>query len=326
MMVALIAAAAFFVLITAGFAFGLYGGSRDALSKRARGLRRGERKNRKAKTQATQAVSVKKSSGGTLPIIEAFAKRFLPKQSVLRDRLARTGMALSIGGYLLISIAFAVVGGVAAVIAGLSVAPSIPVGVIAGLLLPHMLIGFLIGRRRKKFLNLFPDAIDLIVRGVKSGLPVTESMAVVGRELEAPVGEEFRRISDGIRFGQPLDVVLWDTAQRLATPEFNFFVITISIQQETGGNLAETLNNLSDILRKRKQMRLKIKALSSEAKASAMILGALPVVMFGVLYGMNPDYETAMLTDPRGHMMLAGGIGSLLVGTLVMAKMVRFEI
>ena len=325
-MIALVAGAAFFVLVAAGFAFGLFGGSRDALRKRALGLRRGDRRSRKVKTEASQSVSVKKTSGRTLPIIEAFAKRFLPRQSILRDRLARTGLQLSIGGYLLMSVAFALIGAVGAFVAGLPPAPSIPVGLIAGLLLPHMTIGFLIGRRRKKFLNLFPDAIDLIVRGVKSGLPVTESMAVVGRELEDPVGEEFRRISDGIRFGQPLDVVLWDTAQRLATSEFNFFVITISIQQETGGNLAETLNNLSDILRKRKQMRLKIKALSSEAKASAMILGALPIIMFGVLYGMNPEYETAPLTDPRGHMMLAGGIGSLLVGTVVMAKMVRFEI
>ncbi len=325
-MIPLVAAAAFLVLVAAGFALGLFGSSRDAVRKRALGLRRGERRTRKAKAQATQSVSVKKSTGRTLPIIEALAKRFLPRQSVLRDRLARTGLQLSIGGYLLMSVAFALIGAAAAFIAGLPLAPSIPVGMIAGLLLPHMAIGFLIGRRRKKFLNLFPDAIDLIVRGVKSGLPVTESMAVVGRELEEPVGSEFRRISDGIRFGQPLDVVLWETAERLGTPEFNFFVITISIQQETGGNLAETLGNLSDILRKRKQMRLKIKALSSEAKASALILGALPLIMFGVLYTMNPDYETALLTDPRGQLMVGGALASLLVGTLVMAKMVRFEI
>jgi tight adherence protein B len=321
-----VAVAAFFLLFAAGLAFGLFGSSRAAVRKRALGLRRGERRSRKAKTEASQSVSVKKTSGRTLPIIEAMAKRFLPRQSVLRDRLARTGLQLSIGAYLLMSVAFAVIGATGAVVAGLPLVPSIPVGLIVGLLLPHATIGFLIARRRKNFITLFPDAIDLIVRGVKSGLPVTESMAVVGRELEDPVGEEFRRISDGIRFGQPLDVVLWDTAQRLATPEFNFFVITISIQQETGGNLAETLNNLSDILRKRKQMRLKIKALSSEAKASAMILGALPLVMFGVLYTMNPEYEAALLSDPRGHIMLAGGLGSLLVGTAVMAKMVRFEI
>ncbi len=322
----IVAGVAFLVLAAAGFAFGLFGGSRDALRKRALELRRGERRSRKAKAAAGQSVSVKKNAGGTLPIIESLAKRLLPRQSVLRDRLARTGLRLSIGGYLLISIAFGIVGAIAAFLAGAPPAPSIPVGIIAGLLLPHATIGFLIARRRKKFLNLFPDAIDLIVRGVKSGLPVTESMAVVGRELEDPVGEEFRRVSDGIRFGQPLDVVLWETAQRLAAPEFNFFVITISIQQETGGNLAETLNNLSDILRKRKQMRLKIKALSSEAKASAMILGALPLVMFAVLYTMNPEYEAALLSDPRGHVMLAGGLGSLLVGAVVMAKMVRFEI
>lgn len=320
------AGAAFAVLVAAAFAFGLIGGSRDRIRARALRMRRGEKRVRRRRVRNEAAVSVKKATGRAVPGLEAVARRVLPRQTVLRDRLARTGLAITIGAYLSVSLALAFIAWVAALIGGLGVATALPVGIAAGAALPHLATGFLGGRRRKKFLDLLPDAIDLIVRGVKSGLPVTESMAVVGRELADPVGAEFRRIADGIRFGRGLDEVLWDTARRLDTPEFNFFVITISIQQETGGNLAETLGNLSDILRKRKQMRLKIKALSSEAKASAMILGALPLVMFAALMAMNPEYESALLTDPRGHMMAGAGLMSLLVGALVMGKMVRFEI
>lgn len=155
---------------------------------------------------------------------------------------------------------------------------------------------------------------------------MTESIATVGREMEDPVGVEFRRIADGVRFGQQLEEVLWETAKRLSLPEFNFFVISLSVQRETGGNLGETLANLSDILRRRKQMKLKIKAMSSEARASAMILGSLPFVMFGIVYAMNPSYASELFTDPRGMMMAAAGVTSMMIGIGVMAKMVRFEI
>jgi tight adherence protein B len=321
----LAAVAVFAVLVAAAFAVGLVGGSRDHVRARARRLSRGEKRARR-RVRTAQPVSVKRSDGRSVPGLEALARRVLPRQTLLRDRLARAGLSITIGAYLSVSMAVALVGLVGALIGGLALAAALPAGIAAGAALPHVATGYLAGRRRRRFLDLLPDAIDLIVRGVKSGLPVTESMAVVGRELADPVGAEFRRIADGIRFGRPLDEVLWDSARRLATPEFNFFVITISIQQETGGNLAETLANLSDILRKRKQMRLKIKALSSEAKASALILGCLPIVMFLALMAMNPAYESALINDPRGQVMAAAGVLSLLVGALVMAKMVRFEI
>ena len=181
-------------------------------------------------------------------------------------------------------------------------------------------------RRRKKFLAILPDALDLIVRGLRSGLPVTESIAAVGREMADPLGTEFRRISDGVRFGQQLEEAVWDTAKRLDLQEFNFFVISMSIQRETGGNLGEALGNLSDILRGRQRMRLKIKAMSSEARASAMILGSLPFIMFGIVYAINPGYASLLFTDSRGIMLSAIGATSLIVGVAIMAKMVRFEI
>ena len=165
-----------------------------------------------------------------------------------------------------------------------------------------------------------------MVRGLRSGLPVTECIKAVGREVPDPVGGEFRRITDEIKFGSKVNEAMWSAAHRLDMAEFKFFVVSLSVQQETGGNLAETLANLSEILRRRKQMRLKIKAMSSEAKASAMILGSLPFVMFCIIYLMNPGYESVLFTDPRGKIMLAVGLGAMGSGILVMSRMVRFEI
>ncbi|MEQ9360328.1 MAG: type II secretion system F family protein, partial [Rhodospirillales bacterium] len=129
-----------------------------------------------------------------------------------------------------------------------------------------------------------------------------------------------------VKFGAKINDALWATAHRLDIPEFKFFVVSLSVQQETGGNLAETLANLSDILRRRRQMKLKIKAMSSEAKASAMILGSLPFVMFCIIYLMNPDYESLLFTDPRGRLILGGGLVAMAMGVFVMSRMVRFEI
>jgi tight adherence protein B len=246
---------------------------------------------------------------------------------VLRDRLARTGYNLTIGTYLmicggLVPIVFAA----AALGFGLKAPLAALVALAAGLGLPHIGVGVVAGRYRGRFLAVLPDAIDLMVRGLKSGLPVTESIGAVAREMQQPLAGEFRRVTDGVRFGRGLEEVLWEAARRLDIPEFNFFVISLSIQRETGGNLAETLANLSDILRRRRQMRQKIKAMSSEAKASAYILGSLPFAMFGIVYCVNPGYASVLFTDPRGLVMLGGGLVSLGIAIVVIVKMIRFEI
>jgi tight adherence protein B len=141
-----------------------------------------------------------------------------------------------------------------------------------------------------------------------------------------PVGREFRLITDAIKFGTTLEKALWDASDRLGIQEFKFFVISLSVQKETGGNLGETLANLSDILRRRHQMKLKIKAMSSEARASAMILGSLPFIMFGIIFLLNTDYAMDLFTDPRGRAMLVAVLLIMGMGILVMRKMVRFEI
>jgi tight adherence protein B len=191
---------------------------------------------------------------------------------------------------------------------------------------PHLVIGFLGRRRLKKFLDGFPEAIDLIVRGVRSGLPVTECLKAVASESVGPIAVEFALIADAIKFGKSLNEALDACSNRLDLAEFRFFMIALSIQQETGGNLAETLSNLSDVLRRRRQMRLKIKAFSSEAKASAYIIGSLPFLMEGLIMSVNSSYAIQLFTDDRGLVMVAAGMMSFLMGIVVMAKMVRFEV
>ena len=262
-----------------------------------------------------------------IPFVDTLFRWLMPRPALLRQRLQRTGRRLNPGEYGLICF---VIGGITGVLIdqllGMSPAISILFGISAGLGLPHMAINFLINRRIKAFIADFPEAIDLIVRGLKSGLPIPESIRTVANEMKDPIGLEFRSVTEKIKLGVTMDDALAEIAERITAPEYRFFVISLAVQRETGGNLAETLENLSDILRKRRQMRLKIKAMSSEANASAMILGSLPFAMFGILAVVNFDYVGQLFTDPRGHFLLGAGLGSLAMGIFVMRKMVRFEI
>jgi tight adherence protein B len=165
-----------------------------------------------------------------------------------------------------------------------------------------------------------------LVRGLKSGMPVSETLSVIAKEIAGPVGEEFKLVVEKIKIGKSMEESLQDTADRLGTAEFQFFVITLAIQRETGGNLAETLANLADVLRKRAQMKLKIRAMSSESKASAYIVGSLPFFVFGMIWMVNQKYLAGFFYEPR--LMIAGLGGALwmAIGVFIMAKMVSFEI
>ena len=186
--------------------------------------------------------------------------------------------------------------------------------------------GHFIKRRLNQFTARFPDAIDLLVRGLRSGLPVTETLTVVAKEIPGPVGEEFKTAVERMKIGRTMEESLQVTADKLGTPEFQFFVITLAIQRETGGNLAETLGNLADVLRKRSQMKLKIKAMSSESKASAYIVGSLPFIVFGLIYWVNPHYIGGFFEDERLIITGLGGLVWMSIGVFIMAKMVSFEI
>lgn len=277
---------------------------------------------------AATAASIKiEESTSAIPMMDELARRLVPRRAILNDRLARTGRSISAGSYAMVCVGVGVlIGLIAYFLFTLAPALAALLGVAGGVGLPHIIIGVMIARRTKAFLAQFPEAIELIVRGIKSGLPVTEEIAVVGREMTGPVGVEFRKISDALRFGQTLEEALWEAAGRLGVPEFNFFVISLSVQRETGGNLAETLENLADILRRRRVMKLKIKAMSSEARASAYIIGSLPFLMLGILFLVAPDYIIQLFTDQRGNIMLGGAVMLQALGVFIMFKMVRFDI
>jgi tight adherence protein B len=258
--------------------------------------------------------------------LDSYAIRFLPKPELLRQRLSRTGRNWTLGRYGMVCLGIVVVVTALLLLKGMPFLLALLVGLTVGLGLPHKTVSIMIGRRIAQFTARFPDAIELLVRGLRSGLPITETLAVVGQEIPGPVGVEFRLIGDRIRIGRSMEAAMQETADRLGTPEFQFFTITLSIQRETGGNLAETLANLADVLRKRSQMKLKIKAMSSESKASAYIVGSLPFFVFGAVYFMNPVYLMGFFHETR--LMVAGGIGLcwLSIGAFIMAKMVNFEI
>jgi len=200
------------------------------------------------------------------------------------------------------------------------------VGLFAGIAIPHFAVGFLIKRRVNQFNSNFPDAIELMVRGLRSGLPITETLGIVAGEIKGPVGIEFRAVADKMKIGRTMEAALQETSDRLGTAEFQFFVITLAIQRETGGNLAETLSNLADVLRKRAQMKLKIRAMSSESKASAYIVGSLPFIVFTLVYMVNQHYMSGFFSDQRLMVAGLGGLCWMSIGVFIMAKMVSFEI
>lgn len=263
----------------------------------------------------------------SIPSLDKIIGRILPQRDMLRRRLVRTGTAITIPQYLLASVGVAVIAFViAAGVFGQPLAIAALGAVSSAVGLPHAAVGFLAGRRQRKFTDQFPEGIDLIVRGLRSGLPVIESIITVGREMANPVGPEFRAIADAVRFGKTIEEALWDAVPRIDTPEFKFFVVALSVQRETGGNLAETLENLADVLRKRRQMKKRIKAMASEPKASAWILGSLPFIMFAIIMAVNAGYIMTLFTDPRGTTLIGIGLLSQFIGIAVMFKMVRFEI
>jgi tight adherence protein B len=241
-------------------------------------------------------------------------------------RLSRTGKGWSVTQYLYASLGLALAIAVVLFVKTGSAALSLGVGVLVGAGLPHKVVGFFVKKRLNNFTSKFPDAIELLVRGLRSGLPVTETLGVVAQEIPGPVGIEFRGVVERIRIGRTMEEALQETADRLGTPEFQFFVITLAIQRETGGNLAETLSNLADVLRKRAQMKLKIKAMSSESKASAYIVGVLPFMVFTMIWFVNPDYINGFFHEDRLIIAGLGGLTWMSIGAFVMAKMVSFEI
>ena len=282
-------------------------------------FRHAESANVKVEAQFRKAVAARKPKlhqvAGSGSRIEALALR-----------LHRTGKGWTLQQYLYTSLGLGLVITVIIYLKSHAALLSLGAGVVIGGGLPHMVVNFFVKKRVNSFTNKFPDAIELLVRGLRSGLPVTETLGVVASEVPGPVGQEFKLITDRIRVGKTMEDALQDTANRLDMAEFSFFCITLAIQRETGGNLAETLSNLSEVLRKRAQMKLKIRAMSSESKASAYIVGSLPFMVFTMIWFVNPKYVGGFFTEDRLIVAGLGGMVWMSLGAFIMAKMVSFEI
>lgn len=248
------------------------------------------------------------------------------KIEALALRLHKTGKGWTLSQYLYVSLGLLVAVAALIFLQSGSLMMGLAGGLLVGAGIPHFMVGRAISKRAKKFVAKFPDALELLVRGLRSGLPITETISVVAHELPGPVGEEFKLVMDRMKVGRTMDEALQETSNRLDMAEFSFFCITLAIQRETGGNLAETLANLADVLRKRAQMKLKISAMSSESKASAYIVGSLPFIVFALIYSINPRYLGQFFVDERLIIAGLGGLTWLGIGAFIMAQMVNFEI
>ena len=258
--------------------------------------------------------------------MDVVAARLIPNPAVLQKRIAMTGKNWTTGQYLGVSVIICLSVGAFVYLKLQQLPIALLLGAVAGLGIPHFVTGSLIKRRIAHFTRKFPDAIELLVRGLRSGLPISETIQVVASEVPGPVGVEFRGVTDKIRIGRTMDAALQETAERLGTAEFQFFCITLAIQRETGGNLAETLSNLATVLRMRAQMKLKIKAMSSESKASALIIGSLPFIVFGLIYFMSDTYMQQFFTNPKLTAIGLGAMCWMALGGFVMSRMISFEI
>lgn len=243
----------------------------------------------------------------------------------LVNKLSQAGLTITVPQFWTAGGALGLV--VTAIMFFLHVNPFVALGLggAIGLGAPHWILGFLADRRTKKFTSSFSDAMDIIVRGIKSGLPVHDCLKIIGRETPEPLAGEFRRLVENIGMGMTLDQGLEKLYERMPTAEVRFFSIVMNIQQKTGGNLAEALGNLSTVLRSRKLMREKIKALSSEATASAFIIGSLPPSVVILIMVTTPSYMAPMFSDHRGWLMLGGSGIWMGIGIFVMSRMINFK-
>ena len=260
---------------------------------------------------------------GTLKEIEERQKK--AKRQSLAARISQAGLTWSKRRFFLTAGAFGLVAFIAVLAAGPGLLAALGAAFAAGCGLPLWLLSFLKKRRLSRFLDGFPDAVDVIVRGIKAGLPLLDSLKLIAEESREPIRGEFRAIIETQAIGMPLGEACLRLYERMPVPEANFFGIVVFIQQRSGGNLSEALGNLSRVLRDRKKMKAKITAMSMEAKASAAIIGALPIAVMLLVYITSPQYISLLWTEPLGRMMLLGCAIWMSIGIMVMRKMINFD-
>ena len=301
------------------FIYPLLSGEKKAEARRA-SIARPEPAARQAdKTQRSRREQVE----GSLKDLES--RRLKEKSVPLSTRIGQAGLSWSVQKFWIISGILAAAGFFIAFTIGGGLLGAAGMAFGAGLGLPRWLLGYLKTRREKAFLKALPDAVDVIVRGIKAGLPLFESIKVVAADAPEPLKSEFMAIIETQTIGMPLGEACARLYERMPVPEANFFGIVIAIQQKSGGNLSEALGNLSKVLRDRKKMAEKIQAMSMEAKASAGIIGSLPPVVMFLVWLTTPDYIALLWTDRLGQFMLVCCVGWMTMGVLVMKKMINFD-
>ena len=317
-------ALAFLSAVTIGglawvFLYPLLSGERKAEQRRASLARTAPSVRREDRVQRSKRSQVEDS----LKEVEERHKR--AQKVSLQLRLAQSGMSWTKQQFLIASGLLGALAFGGSFFMGAGFLPAAGFGVAAGFGLPRWVLGFLKKRREAKFLNALPDAVDIIVRGIKAGLPLFDSIKVVAADTPEPLRGEFNAIIETQSIGMPLGEACQRLYERMPLPEANFFGIVIAIQTKSGGNLSEALGNLSKVLRDRRKMAAKIQAMSMEAKASAAIIGALPPIVMIMVYIMTPEYISLLWTHPTGRLMLAGCVVWMSTGIFVMKKMINFD-
>jgi tight adherence protein B len=283
--------------------------------------------NVKAARDRVQEMSKRrKSMQDNLKDLEKRQQENAKKKLTLKSRLLQAGLTITPTRFYVFSAVFAFVLMLVALLVGAPVMVVFGLPVVAGLGLPRWILGFLVKRRQNKFLTEFPNALDVIVRSIKSGLPLNDAIRLIANEGKEPVKTEFRRVVESQQIGLSVPDACARMGNHMPLQEVNFFSIVIAIQSQAGGNLSEAIGNLAKVLRERKKMKAKVQALSMEAKASAVIIGALPFIVATLVYLTSPAYMMILFTDPRGHLIMGISAVWMSIGIFVMRNMVNFDI
>lgn len=313
------------LLAVGGVAYVVLGLGADTASKRLAAVTAGRKGLGKAADAASDNNAQRRKN------VQDTLKELERKQQATKVRLTTSQLIEQAGWSIEPKTFWMISGGLALAVTGVmalmqySLWIALLAGFAAGAGLPRWWMNFRIGARKKAFVKEFANAIDVIVRGVKAGLPLNECLKVIANEASAPVGPEFRNVVESMKIGVTLEDALKKMYDRMQTPEVNFFQIVLSIQSKTGGNLSEALGNLSAVLRDRKRLHGKIQALSSEAKASALIIGSLPIVVMLLVYLTTPSYITLLFTERFGNFLLMCCAVWMSIGVLIMKKMINFK-
>ncbi|MEM7214057.1 MAG: type II secretion system F family protein [Pseudomonadota bacterium] len=279
----------------------------------------------KIEDQRASAAKRKQTVQKSLKELEESTKAKDPNKVALKEQLKQAGMSINIKQFWLFSVIFGIVFCVMTFVMSGNIFMTGAALVIGILGLPRWYVGFKKKRRLNAFLQEFPNAVDVITRGIKAGLPLNDCLGIIAAEAKEPVRTEFKRILEAQQMGIPMTEAILKLYRNVPLTEANFFGIVISIQQSAGGNLSEALSNLSKVLRDRKKMKAKIKSMSSEAKASASIIGCLPVIVMILIYITTPSYISLLFTEQTGNLILLGSGVWMFIGIMVMRQMINFD-